>query len=360
MTPSIAIMIFLTSDAAAWECVTNPPCGCDWADNSQLTYRINVSDFNASGQAEIELAGDAWDAGYSEINRGANWDFVRGQDITSDGAVGDFTNQIYKKPTSWFTDQGLPAASLAGVRHTHLLCGRNDSDIIFNSDFDWTTQLASETTPVPLPGGDPASIGQVAMHEFGHVLGLAHENDVLATMNESYPNAGEVAGTRHRIGEDDFVGLVAGKSNNSFGTNLLLSKFRRYAASGIEVWDEFDSGEWCGSPGATLASGDGPHGVVAMITGTTTTPCTIEWRLSSDTSCTTNDPLIATRSVTLGVDVPANDVRPIGGYSIPINMNYGDYHLCAMIRPQGPVAETATNDNSVVSERMFEVAGLCW
>ena len=80
-----------------------------------------------------------------------------------------------------------------------------DSDVIFNSDFSWSSYRGNRRP-------DAVDFGRVAIHEFGHVLGLDHPDDhgqsVSAIMNAYVSDidtiqADDIAGVRGIYGDDD-------------------------------------------------------------------------------------------------------------------------------------------------------------
>lgn len=345
---------WMGGEALAWECQTN--CGCDWADGSQLTYHININDFSTLGQDAIEEGADAWDAGAGEIVRGADWDFVRGSDITSDGVSGNFVNEVYKKPSSFF--EAIGEGSAAGMTIiTHLGCGRKDADVIFNEGHTYTSKVPSEAS------GGAKSIGAVAIHEFGHVLGLEHNDETqaaeVAAMNTKGGEA-DIAG-KYRINEDDYLGLVEAKGDSSTGKNLMLQRYWKPStleSSAFEVWADPNlvyEGTWEGCPATTIAANNGPDAILAVIVGTSTQSPLIQWKLSSDTDCFSGTEYsLGTRTPTISPNEPY-PVLPAGGYYIPSIVPPGTYYLCAMIDPGDQISESSENDNIIRSEWLFEV-----
>lgn len=108
-----------------------------------------------------------------------------------------------------------------------------DKDVLFNSHQSWSAY----TGPPRFPGGEPVyELHRVAMHEFGHVLGLDHPNDhgqtVRAIMHSSNMN-----GTIERLQADDIAGVRAiyGTTRSAAPKGTLGNPGHRTFASGIGV-----------------------------------------------------------------------------------------------------------------------------
>jgi hypothetical protein len=82
----------------------------------------------------------------------------------------------------------------------------------------------------------------------------------------------------------------------------------------------------------------------------------IEWRASPDKTCFVGNDnyIIGTRTPTLNVNDEYGITTPSGGLDFS-GVPPGDYYICAKIDPYDVVAETAENDNSIVSSETIEV-----
>jgi hypothetical protein len=348
--------------AFAWECLTDPyytggpfgcsPTACRMQPGNSLTYHVVVDKFKADEISAIDQAAGAWRAGANQINRGASWQFVRG----SDWAVGtvditDNDNGITKEDDTWMTDNGVPATAIA-VTFPHYgawpSCGVKGADILFRSSEPWTSDL-----PAVAAYGDE-SIGQVAIHELGHVIGFDHSDDVLATMNSQYPAGGDISGS-YRISEVDYVGLASSYPDSSTGKNLMLSKFLP-RSGGIGKADEgWDHGE----PPAYHAGDtlDKPEDLSVILTGTTGTlnDVKLRWYLrpSGGTCGDAGSLVLGTKGLTLGVNTPFS--TGLSSYVVPASTPAGKYRMCAKLDPDDAFSEISESDNAVQSDTLYEI-----
>lgn len=237
------ILAIIASPSEAYECDLSPDplCGCA-LNNDRPEYHLVVADFPASHVTEIEAAAESWWAGNTQILRGADFKHVRGVDNLA-GVANNGVSELWDESSTWFTALGFPSTTLA-ITTSWMLgwpnCDVVESDIVFNESTVWSTSLPG-ALPTYSGATSEVSIGQTAVHEFGHVVGFDHENDVLAVMNGFYPAGGDISATKYRIHEDDFAGLldwypcVVGCD----GVNVMLSKFEPASppnGSALEVY----------------------------------------------------------------------------------------------------------------------------
>jgi hypothetical protein len=318
-----------------------------------LTWHICDGDFTLAQESAIEDGSKAWTAGSGEILRGAIWEFVRGSDrANSTCNPTNAFHEVYMRDATWFSDRGM-ATALAWCN-----CNGPVHDIAFKSGVAWSTSLPSE---IATPGERP--IGHIAVHEFGHSLGLNHEDDLIATMNTVYPNGGDLGSTGYRIHEDDYVGLVATRPDSSLGRNLMLSKFEpTTAGNSSELWTSLL--EFCNQgiyDASDLSAAETPDEIFAVIEGTASSVTTnVYWWLSDDDDCQSLPTYyIAHETTTIGSNSPFR--LSVGAWDfqgIPSNQSY---YLCAGIDPFDEVTETVTavpGDNVVQSDsRIITIHG---
>src|SRR5947209_593655 len=193
---------------------SNPTNGAIWGDIPHLHLSLS-----ANGPSDAAGLTDPWsvEAAWASTFWGDSW-FGNGQEVpgasflfnysytsadwcdhttTGSNAVqwGLVSPLGLLTPCNW----AMADAMALTVKTDLLEVGRtvrytaNSADVIFNSNLQWTSapRLAPEA---------PFNFRSVAMHEFGHVLGLNHEDNTLAVMNTHYhPNP--------RLHADDRLGL---------------------------------------------------------------------------------------------------------------------------------------------------------
>lgn len=224
--------------------------------------------------------------------------------------------------------------------------------------------------PLELPNrADGDSLECVGAHEFGHVLGLDHEDDHPASMNSVYVQFCD-AGNRLRIGEDDYAALVNFHPGSSTGLNLSLSKFNvddSTLANLQEVWSsstrraeqgEYELGAWRACLGHTCTVDELAEPILASTTSTSDIAgVEIEWRLApaADACFGGSSIVIGTKVLGLVVNAPASVTSTVP-WTVPYTLSPGSYKLCARIDPSNSVSETSEADQVVISEFMVYIA----
>lgn len=301
-------------------------------------YAIVSGTFTTTEEAEIDAGAAAWNAGSGEILRGADWEWIRDADVTT-GGRNNFRNEVYEKDQDWF-DANNWTTALAVATPMVL----NDRDIVFNSSKAWDDCLPSDCA------SGMHSLGHVAAHEFGHRIGFLHYDEAIALMNSEYANGGDLGHAKYRINEDDFAGLKNYYPGSSTGINLMLSKWKTDPDAEqdvLEVWTS-DVSTADLSQNQFTGIGGQPAPILAVITGTSSASPLIEWSLSPDSTCSTTDPVIGTRTPTLGVNVPHAVTALNWDFSGVSSIGY--YYLCAKIDADDSVTETHSFDNRVQSD----------
>jgi len=349
----VILVLSVVEPSWAWECWDRGSCGCEKPTGISASYLINTNDFTTAGADEIERGGNAWLAGWSEINKGAEWAFAR-SNTTSDGAIGDGWNNVRKKPNSWFYDQGFrdPPYPLAlTINSLDSNCNRIDSDITFNELYTFSTGVPSEITT------GNYSIGQVAEHEFGHSLGLGHEYDNISVMNPIYPEGGDIAGYHFRLDEDSYVALTHLKPDSSgvTGNNLMLSVYQWDGGPNADSHEGWTSSHVYDKSLAAWSNSGEPDPILAIIDGTDILTPLIEWRVATNTCFdgVGTEYTVGTRTPTISSNLPYA-VEPYSWdfSSVPTGSTY---HLCAKINADEALGESAYDDNAIRSDTIIDV-----
>lgn len=136
-------------------------------------------------------AGSAWDGRLQNAMfrwndvKGSGFLFYVGRDTDGSHALGNGVSEVYATPA--------PSGSALAVTRIRYSCywffgwvqGIDETDVAFDSNLTWSTAALNYANL-----GSPWSFEAVALHEFGHALGLNHEDRWMATMNSFYPDSG--------------------------------------------------------------------------------------------------------------------------------------------------------------------------
>ena len=92
------------------------PDGTTWDMSSvgDVAYRLNENDFSNAEMDEIEQAANAWEGGWSKVNRGVWLELTRTQGA-GDGALDNGVNNVRRKPNSYFNTHGYGGGTKAFV-----------------------------------------------------------------------------------------------------------------------------------------------------------------------------------------------------------------------------------------------------
>ncbi len=164
--------------------------------NNDVTWRPSLTAFpQGSGwYNSIDAARVAWNAYTPGGNYRISYVWETNNVVTFNDGRNTITMPAWWDP-SWGKDDPDDAEPLAVAFMRRSMCyawpGPDanwvEGDIAFNRNYAWETSL----NPVE-PRTSPYNSTLVALHEHGHGMGLAHENDFPATMNGIYPNAGPI------------------------------------------------------------------------------------------------------------------------------------------------------------------------
>ncbi|MEM7050540.1 MAG: PKD domain-containing protein [Acidobacteriota bacterium] len=208
-----------------------------------------------------------------------------------------------------------------------------EADILFNPGRVWDFAV---NPPPPHPQG-PFNFAIVGIHELGHAFGLAHENDVMGTMDEFYEDGG-VIGNFNEIQPhaDDVAGARDGYGSAGTFRDLAASAFRR-TAGGIS------------DPIPAPATAARNQRITFPFTfenrGTTNQASVrVQFFLSTNRFITTGDTLLGTSTFSINAGVLSTLNASV---TIPGNMAPGNYHLGWIVDPQNAIGEADEGNNAV-------------
>ena len=200
---------------------------------STVTWRPSTGSFpiGSAWRGSLESASFAWNNQTPSSNFRFAFSYVGGNTYTAGDGVNQIlvTNSYAWEPgtlgvTLLRRNKGCPIWPFSRPKIS-------EADILFNPAFTWDNQ----TNPAfPLPFNQFNST-IVALHEMGHAFGLRHENNVMGTMDEFYPDGGPIGNANEvHPHADDVLGNISGYAwQPLFGPwqrDVLASAFRRTGA----------------------------------------------------------------------------------------------------------------------------------
>jgi hypothetical protein len=202
-----------------------------------------------------------------------------------------------------------------------------ETDILFNPARTWNYSTA------PAPSSTGTSMALVGLHEFGHSLGLAHENDVLATMNAYYPNGGALGNGRPDPHADDLAGAFQLYPAQGGAHDLATSAYRR-TGSGTSAPISM--------PAAVARGSSVAFPYTVSNRGTYAETVMVHFFASTDSLISTTDPYLGSRIVKLD----PREERTITSYlTIPTALATGSHYFGYLIDPTGSIPETDESNN---------------
>lgn len=234
-----------------------------------------------------------------------------------------------------------------------------ESDVYFDMSHDWaTTDLKAESKAYAPGEGRP--LLNTALHEFSHALGLKHEADVFNVLGNAW-NVVSTNGltTESVISEDTSNGLIAhygervdinedlslyhwhhvGSSNgySNHGRTAVTDIADLSLAAAAPFDPSLNEPAWYVTSGQQIKVEQ-----TAENRGTAQT-VTIKWYLSTNSTITTSDTLLATSSITKGRNGPYTWTRTL---TLPANLN-GRYWVGAIIDSEDVLAEQNEINNAI-------------
>lgn len=359
---------------------------CKHPPGSAVSYKLGFLDFSPSEIDDLVAGISGWNSGPGLALDDATFAFNRTTPDTSTRSFDDDQTTVTIDTFDWFQAVGLGGVeavtitAIEGYNPFNPGCPWRAADVVFNrqvGNFDWVADVPSNLSE-DYSGDHERSFGIVALHNFGHVFGLADNSAAANTMVSRYPHGGECNGL-YRAQEDEARALVAVKGNGSAANrNFMVSRFttRTTDASGVVLEDEWRHGgnvTYAIGLGESVLLSSGSENlfdqtfaarVAASVTGNVTTagPVDIQWvwRPTDATWPCRNPPsshVLSTRTVTLGNNSPAEYLPLNGVLNAPTSSllfrTDKQYQVCVVINPHGNLSETKNNDNAVATEHLY-------
>ena len=308
----------------AFSWVTSGP---DWAgDDTTMDVWLQADSWNNSAE----------DALYRWNNIGASsFDFYI--DIDNNNHCSRLCTSANAVEWENFSD-GICSDAASGalaICRTNWIIDYCNADVLFNNQYTWTTGSRPWTT------GAPYELNTVAIHEFGHALGLSHENRWVATMNCIYHanyqliHGDDRAGCRHIYpsGSQTDISLTNWtKNDNSCATAARLVNGPTSATAGQVV-----STEW-----------------VLDNLGTTGVTYDVRWYLSTNSTITTSDTVLSTNSGAW-ISGPGS-LTFTKNLTIPASTSPGTYWIGLIVDYNNLVAESNEGNNALAQPRSVTIS----
>lgn len=347
MTFALALSALAAGPAAAFVPLNNNhthmAIGADFA--------VNTNDFPVGGtfHEEIMAKTDEWDAGSGLRIRGATYHLDHAH-YTGLTVIANLRNEIHRGS---LPDGVLGRATRWGVGDHWEECDININDDPTDDDggdLDWSVIAPSPTGKAPLP--------LVVLHEYGHCIGLAHddgEGDLMTTMQTGGPWVGE---SFHAIAPEDertFLRDIHGDA--STGQNLAVTTYTCCNDDGDATNFAFDA-SWGDDPDEVVV--DFAFGYLNL--GTDTQEVRVTFRLLPESAPTwpagwdpnVFDPLVVDETtMTLGPNNPYTPTKRVE-FVVPDTQRW---FIGAFIDSDGDVAETNEGNNKLVSRCSVRISG---
>jgi hypothetical protein len=332
-------VLLLSPDVGAWEQDTECTTSGDKWSTSTFNYRISTTDFPSSGSlyTGLEEAGLAWGNGSGSPIPGTDLDVYKGIDTT-------VTTHDPFDNANTVTLESVPSGKIAYVTDRCSGSLQVECDVWFDHNQTWHGGIAHKQET-------GFSIRSVFIHELGHCLGYAHENDFEDTMNSNYPLAGNTGG-KADITENSREGARDVYPDSSTGTDLALSTLRKNNTTGDTSWIPHSEGGVVEVTSA--AAGSTITRAYCMHNLGTSTEYSVKYRiyLSTDSDIETTDTVLFTSYPSLSPDTPYCDAKTM---TIPSSTSSGTYWVGAIIDSDNSVSETSESNNTVKDTQSFTV-----
>lgn len=257
----------------------------------------------------------------------------------------------------WFSDDNNVLSGAPAICYTwQNSSGRIiEADVIFDNRIAYTPSTSKNL--LSGYGGGSRPFQTTSVHEFGHALGLLHENRYYNVMGEDYTHIHTNAGVaRSYPGEDASSGAIALYGTYSPPINDLSVVHWKWSSAGGE-YSRHTRTQMYNSSGTLLSSFNdagerryrvsrGQQVQVELTyenNGATTQTVNVGHYISTNDNITTTDTLIRQGSFTLVRNTPYTTRDTV---TIPSNLASGNYYIGAIVDRTGVVSEQYENNNS--------------
>ena len=309
-------------------------------DHSNVTFEPSLVSFpnGSAWQASVDAMRTIWNTEAP----GTNYRIQHTWSPNAGWSTNDNRNSIViAAPANWIWDEDTLAVTQKRASGCPIWpfprSELREADIVFNPSplgipGFWDTAI----NPAP-PHFGAFSSTLVGIHEHGHAFGLAHENDIMATLNEFYPNSGVIGNDNDAHPHaDDTLADRAGYGTAFTSRDLAASAFRRTGAGRSDV---------IAAPAATDRNTFVSFQFTVSNRGTTNqSSVPVRFYLSADRRITTADTFIASATISLNAGVTSTATA---GILIPATAPTGNQFLGWIIDPLNAVAESDEGNNGV-------------
>ncbi len=271
--------------------------------------------------------------------KGSNFTFYINRDTDGRHYKLNGKNEIYTGNTSEFTSI---EKTLAYTTVDHRNGVIYEKDLAFNPYVTWISFLGDWCKASVAQPDNEAYFEGVVLHELGYVLGLCHEDDVLATMNSKYPNFGPVASNNiWEVHGDDRNGIRNLYPDSTHETDIVVSKYFRTGLGTSDVASAL-------YPSPTYLWRGDTYSIPYTTENLSTTiqSYSVSFYLSTDSMIRPYDIYLTTTRVNnIGKGTAVTKTATI---TIPTNISAGTYYLGYIIDPSDEISESSNNNNYII------------